>query len=137
MLHATLTANETASVDEDAAFDTGEPRQLVVADTTPLLGERLTAFKALGGDGDGLNTPVASGLVWVEDINGFFGVGDLKSFFEFKEVFLHPCHEERQATQASTRAHLPRSELLEEDDTAILVNLPTLFQSRDDEVASG
>ena len=44
----TLTTNETAGVDEDAAFDARELGQLVITNTTPLLGKCFAALKAFG-----------------------------------------------------------------------------------------
>ena len=85
---STLTTDETASVDEDAAFDARELGQLVITNTAPLLWKCLAALKAFGRDGDGLNAPVAACFIRIEDVKRFLSIWNLKRLFEFKEMFL-------------------------------------------------
>ena len=75
-------------MDEDAAFDARELGQLVITNTAPLLWKCLAALKAFGRDGDGLNAPVATSLIRIEDVNRLLGVGNLQSFLQFEEMFL-------------------------------------------------
>lgn len=82
------TADESAGVDEDAAVDPRELREVVVTDSTPLLRQSLPAFKTLRCNGHSLNAPVAPELIRVEDVERFLGLGDAKGTLELEEVLL-------------------------------------------------
>lgn len=65
-------------MDKDATLYAGDLRQLVVADTAPLLWQCLPAFEALRRDWDSLYAPVTSSVFGVEDVKRFLSFRDSK-----------------------------------------------------------
>ncbi len=75
-------------MDEDTTVDARELRQLLVTHSAPLLRESLPALEALGRDGNCLDAPVSTELVWVEDVERLLRLRDTEALLEFKEVLL-------------------------------------------------
>lgn len=87
-MESEATSNEAACVDEDATVDARHLRKGIVPHTSPLLREGLPAFETVGRDGDGLDAPVASHLIWVDHIEGLLSLGNRYLFLEIEEVLL-------------------------------------------------
>lgn len=83
-----LASNESTRMNEYATFDFGHAAQLVIAQSSPRLWQRLSTLEALGGDWHGLNAPCASHLVWIHDVNGLRIFGRLLLGLKFEKMFL-------------------------------------------------
>ena len=75
---------------EYAALDARLLRQRIVPQAAPGLRKSLATLKALWRDRDGLDAPLAAGLIGIDDIDGLFGCRYRKLVLELEQVFL--CH---------------------------------------------
>jgi hypothetical protein len=66
---APLTANESASVHKNTAFDAGLRAQVIITQAPPHLWQRLAALKAVRSCGYRLNSPSPAALIRVQDVN--------------------------------------------------------------------
>lgn len=125
-------------MNEDASVNARELGQLCISDTPPSLRQSLAALKALGADWHGLNTPVTSGFVGVNDIDGLVGLCDTELAFQLEKMLLRKGSKLLGDKMKNNEMdqYLPRSELLKQDDLAGGINLGTFVQSCGNKVTS-
>ena len=63
-----VAASEAGRVNKDAAVDTGDLAELLIAHATPGLRKRLAVTKAVERDGDGRNAPIVGRVILIEHV---------------------------------------------------------------------
>lgn len=88
--------------------------------TPPFLRKCLSGYKAIRGDRNGLNAPVRTGFVRVNDIEWKTISGNSMLCFKLEEMLLY-VHETRITDCMHYEAYLPWDKALEQEDATIRI----------------